>query len=223
MVFHSRGEQMHQRTTGEAKWGLISLPAPQLASYGRSLIGRKVASPTAGLVLRPQPTAARCLLGLHDRICRLAETGNKSIASQVVARAMEQGLVQALVDCLLADEAEGNLETRRRHASVMVRFEDALTANRAGLSTMPELCAAIGVPERTLRLCCTEFLGVSPTRYILLRRLNLARSALRRADPANASVAEIARSFQFSELGRFAVTYRTVFGEMPSITLSRKH
>jgi transcriptional regulator GlxA family with amidase domain len=52
--------------------------------------------------------------------------------------------------------------------------------------------------------------------------LNGARSALRRADPATASVAEIARRCQFPELGRFAVTYRTVFGEMPSSTLRKK-
>jgi transcriptional regulator GlxA family with amidase domain len=50
----------------------------------------------------------------------------------------------------------------------------------------------------------------------------MARSALRRADPANASVAEIARSCQFHELGRFAVTYRTTFGETPSATLRRR-
>jgi transcriptional regulator GlxA family with amidase domain len=105
----------------------------------------------------------------------------------------------------------------------MERFEDAFTVHGASPRTMPELCSVIGVPERTLRVCCTEFLGVSPTRYILLRRLNLARSALRRADPATASVAEIARSFQFSELGRFAVTYRNLFGEMPSTTLSRTY
>jgi transcriptional regulator GlxA family with amidase domain len=49
----------------------------------------------------------------------------------------------------------------------------------------------------------------------------MARSALRRADPATASVAEIARSHQFSEPGRFAVTYRAIFGEMPSSTLRR--
>jgi len=36
-----------------------------------------------------------------------------------------------------------------------------------------------------------------------------------------ASVAEIARSCQFLELGRFAVTYRTIFGELPSTTLQR--
>jgi transcriptional regulator GlxA family with amidase domain len=49
----------------------------------------------------------------------------------------------------------------------------------------------------------------------------MARSALRRADPGDASVAEIARTYQFQEPGRFAVTYRTVFGEMPSTTLRR--
>jgi len=77
------------------------------------------------------------------------------------------------------------------------------------------------VPERTLRMCCAEFLGVSPTRYLLLRRLNKVRWALRCADPSRASVAEIARSYQFFELGRFAVTYRTTFGELPSTTLQR--
>jgi len=60
---------------------------------------------------------------------------------------------------------------------------------------------------------------MSSTRYNLLRRLNLARSALRRADPETTSVAEIARNHQFHELGRFAVAHRTVFGEMPSSTL----
>jgi transcriptional regulator GlxA family with amidase domain len=49
----------------------------------------------------------------------------------------------------------------------------------------------------------------------------MARSALLRADPATTSVAEIARKHQFLELGRFAVTYRTIFGEMPSTTLRR--
>jgi len=87
---------------------------------------------------------------------------------------------------------------------------------------LPTLCAEIDVAERTLRLCCAEVLGVSPTRYLLLQRLNRARAALRRANPSTATVAEIARRNQFLELGRFAMTYRTVFGESPSITLQRE-
>jgi transcriptional regulator GlxA family with amidase domain len=70
-------------------------------------------------------------------------------------------------------------------------------------------------------MCCTEFLGVSPSRYLLLQRLNRARAALRRANPSTASVAEVARNNQFLEFGRFAVTYRTIFGESPSATLQR--
>jgi AraC-like DNA-binding protein len=221
VVFHSRGERMHQRTSGESQWGLISLPPEQLAACGKALTGLRIASPPVGRVLRPSRSDAVRLLRLYSRACRLAETRHKLIANPEVARALEQELLHALVNCLIADDVSGNPKTRRHHTDIMVRFEDALSTLRGPQLNMPALCAAVDVPERTLRVCCAEFLGMSPTRYLLLRRLNRARSALRRADPANASIAEIARSCQFQEPGRFAVTYRTIFGEMPSSTLRR--
>jgi transcriptional regulator GlxA family with amidase domain len=70
-------------------------------------------------------------------------------------------------------------------------------------------------------MCCAEFLGVSPTRYLLLRRLNEVRWALRLAGPSMITVEEVARKHQFLELGRFAVMYRATFGESPSATLQR--
>jgi AraC-like DNA-binding protein len=221
VVFHSRGERTHQRTDGVSQWGLISLPPEQLAACGKALTGSEITAPSVGRVLRPSRSAAARLLRLHSRACRLAETRHKLIANPEVARALEQELLHALVNCLTAEDTGGHPKTRRHHADIMVRFEDVLTAHRGPRLNMPALCSAIGVPERTLRVCCTEFLGMSPTRYLLLRRLNMARSALRRADPATASVAEIARRHQFSEPGRFAVTYRAIFGEMPSSTLRR--
>jgi AraC-like DNA-binding protein len=221
VVFHSRGERMHQRTNRESQWGLISLPPEQLAACSKALTGLNITSPPAGRVLRPSRSAAVRLLRLHSKACRLAETRCNFIANLEVALAFEQELLHARVNCLTADDSSGNLRTRRHHADIMVRFEDALTAHSGSQLNMPALCSAIGVPERTLRACCAEFLGVSPARYLLLRRLNMARSALRRADPATASVAEIARIHQFMEPGRFAVTYRTIFGEMPSSTLRR--
>jgi len=221
VVFHSRGERTHQRTNGESQWGLISLPPEQLAACGKALTGRKITSPPAGRVLRPSRSAATRLLRLHSKACRLAEKRHELTANPEVARALEQELLHALVNCLTADGANGNRKTQPHHADIMVRFEDALAAHSGPQPNMPALCSAVGVPERTLRVCCTEFLGMSPTRYLLLRRLNMARSALRRADPATASVAEIARDHHFLEPGRFAVTYRAIFGEMPSSTLRR--
>ncbi len=221
IVLHSRGERTHQWTPGEGRWGLISLPAEQLLACGLALTGSEMSAPPFCRVLRPPKAAASRLLRLHAKACRLAETRPELIANPEVVRSLEQEVLHALVNCLTFDNAENYTETRRLHVEIMVRFEDALAAHSDGRLSISELCAEIGVPERTLRMCCNEFLGKSPSRYFLLRRLNMVRSALQRADPATTSVAEIARRHQFVELGRFSAAYRNLFGEMPSSTLRR--
>ena len=102
----------------------------------------------------------------------------------------------------------------------MDKFEDALALYPGSLD-MSELCVALSIPERSLRGCCAEFLGMSPTRYHLLRRLNLARAGLQRSEFERQGVADVARRCGFAELGRFAAAYRAVFGELPSATWRR--
>jgi len=77
------------------------------------------------------------------------------------------------------------------------------------------------VTEWTLRSCCAEFLGMSPTRYVLLRRLSRARVALRDTVPGGANLVELVRGFGFAELGRFEAAYLAAFGEPPLTTLQR--
>ncbi|MFM8885114.1 MAG: helix-turn-helix domain-containing protein, partial [Chthoniobacterales bacterium] len=64
--------------------------------------------------------------------------------------------------------------------------------------------------------------GVAPHAYVLRRRLNQARNVLLREDAAERTVTEIALGLGFSELGRFSVRYREMFGESPSETLRRR-
>jgi AraC-like DNA-binding protein len=221
VVFHGLGERAHQRTVGEGDWCFMSLAPEQLAACSKALTGQSIRPPSEARVIVPAPSSAKALLSPLSKACRLAETRRDLIANPEVARSLEQELLHALVNCLATENADRISRWGWRHTDIMVRFEEALATRSEPRLNLSELCTAIGAPERTLRLCCAEFLGVSPIRYHLLRRLNMARSALRRADPKTASVAEIARDHQFTELGRFAVAYRAIFGETPSSTLRR--
>ena len=60
---------------------------------------------------------------------------------------------------------------------------------------------------------------MSPKRYLLLRRMNLAWRALRAARPDTVTVTDVATHYGFWQLGRFAVEYQSLFGEPPSATL----
>ena len=69
-----------------------------------------------------------------------------------VARAMEQSLIQMLVTCLTTAPARGDGQVKRRHARIMVRFEEVLAEDLGRPLRMPELCALVAVGDRTLRL-----------------------------------------------------------------------
>jgi AraC family ethanolamine operon transcriptional activator len=109
--------------------------------------------------------------------------------------------------------------SRRRAA---VRLVEELLSSRPGwVPTIPDLCAATGVSQRTLEYAFREHVGVTPARYLRLWRLNAVRRELRKASPASTRVTDVALRFGFGELGRFAGEYRTLFGETPSATLRR--
>lgn len=219
IVLHSRGEKAHQWTKGTIQWAFISLPPGQLAYYCKVMAELDLNDCPVGRILRPQPRTAMQLRRLHAKACRLTEIKPEIFTHREAARAVEQDLIYALVECLAGDDVCRSQVIRQHHADMMTRFESALRMNFGKQPSVSELCATIGVPERTLRDYCVNFLGLSPGRYMRLRRLNLVRAELRRADPATSSVAQIARRYCFSELGRFAAAYRGLFGESPSVTL----
>ena len=82
-----------------------------------------------------------------------------------------------------------------------------------------QLCDVTGVSERSLRNACHAMFGTSPKRYLTRRRLEAVHTALAEAQPGRATVTRIATDYGFYELGRFAATYTSVFGERPSDTL----
>jgi AraC family ethanolamine operon transcriptional activator len=85
--------------------------------------------------------------------------------------------------------------------------------------TVADLSAWAGVSERTLRAAFHDVIGVSPKRYAIAQRLQAVRDALSSADAGTTTVTDVAMTFGFYELGRFAGRYRHTFGEKPSRTL----
>jgi AraC-like DNA-binding protein len=154
------------------------------------------------------------------RIIHATGTTLGIFASSQAAAALEHALLRPLVMSLEGGARKENIPQGRRSITVK-RFEEAVEANFDNPLLIPDLCRIIGVSGRTLRMLCQEQLGVSPQQFLALRRLHLAQRALLHADQHSATVTEIATSLGVWELGRFAATYKSRFGESPSATLHR--
>jgi len=109
----------------------------------------------------------------------------------------------------------------RPTAAVLVKRAVEVAEGQRGPVRVAELCRTLRVSPGTLERGFREATGVTPHAFFLRRRLNQARAVLLHADPRETTVTSIAIACGFSELGRFAVRYRQMFGETPSETLRR--
>jgi AraC-like DNA-binding protein len=220
IVVYRRGATNHIWTQGDNGLATMSLSPEDLAAAGKTIEGQELVAPLRTEIIRPAPELMARLRALHQATCRVAKTSPGLLAQPAIAQALEHELVRAMVACL-AGAAPAESKRGLSHAKVIARFEDFLAAKRFEPVYLAEICAAIGVSERTLRTCCQEHLGMGPIHYLWLRRMHLARCALVGADAALKTVTDIATEHGFWELGRFSVEYRALFGEPPSATLKR--
>jgi hypothetical protein len=175
IVRHGEGERTFQRSSGSASWGAMSLPMEDAAAVGEAMGGCDLTPPRKAMLITPPPEAMARLQRLHSAAGRLAEEAPEIIANPDAARGLEQALIEAMVGCLAYREGQGNSVAQGQHAIVMRRFWQVVEEHPEQPLYMPEICKAIRVPDRTLRMCCQEHLGMGPKRYLLLRRMHLAR------------------------------------------------
>jgi AraC-like DNA-binding protein len=216
----SNGKSFFRRSAGLASFGTISLPVREMAAVA-AIAGCDLTPPKDALSVTSPPAEIAKLQRLHAAAGQLAADAPAVIAQPEAARGLEQALILAMVRCLGTGEAGEDRAALRQHAIILRRFRRALEEKPDQALFIPELCTAIGVSERTLRICCQEQLGVSPKRYLLLRRMHLAQRGLRDSAPTATTVTEIATRYGFWQFGRFAGEYRLLFGELPSVTLAR--
>lgn len=201
------------RLTGPTSWGAMTMSDADMESFCDASPGARAAFATGCVVVTPPAAALARLRMLHSSAEYLGET------SEEYARWLERALIATMAEVVGFDGGRSDTMARQHHQMIIRRFMEVLDSQPAGTAYMQDISDAIGVSSRTLRMACQTQLGVSPTQYLLLRRMGLARRALRKADPGVTRVTDVATEFGFLELGRFAVKYRQIFGETPSSTL----
>ncbi|UWU26079.1 AraC family transcriptional regulator (plasmid) [Rhizobium sp. CB3060] len=86
--------------------------------------------------------------------------------------------------------------------------------------SLTDIALAAMVSIRSLQEGFRQFRNTTPLLYLREIRLAGAHQELLEGDPET-GVADIARKWSFHHLGRFAITYRRRFGELPSQTRKR--
>lgn len=220
LVFYGHGASSFQYTNGPTSWSSMSLAPDDMEEAGRLLLDRNITTPTQTCSVRPRADMLGNLRLLHRRANEFVRDRLAFAPHPEIERSMEADLITAMMHCVSGDVEQETRGYYQRYAIVR-KFRDWLELNNDRPVYLYEICRALDVTARVLRSCCHEHLGVGPIRYLWLRRMALARSALLRANPGSSTVTEIAMNLGFWELGRFAVSYRTIYREHPSDTLGR--
>jgi AraC-like DNA-binding protein len=221
LMLHSPGEAFYERSRGESHWGTVSMRIDEISLLGVQVAGRSRVPPRQPVIWIPPPERFERFQRLHAAAAALAEGAPQVIANPEAARGLEQAFIEATFGCLDTGEPESQKWAQQCHSIIMRRFRRMLEEHCDRALYVPEICVTIGVPERTLRLCCQEHLGMSPKQYLTQRRMNLVRRALLASAPGARTVTDIATSYGFWHFGRFSAVYRSLFNELPSDSLNR--
>ena len=215
LIVLGSGASAHARTDGPSRWRAICLPKQEFERYAHALTGGILRVPEGVSRWHTRPVALRELHAIHVETMRSMRIASDTLATSQGAHGLEQQLIHALVECL--SESTRNFPVRDH--KLMASFEDLLLAEPNRPWSVTEVSRALGKSDRLLRQCCEACVGMSPRSFLRLLRLHSVHRALRHPASRSTSVSEVGRRHGFRHLGRLAVAYRALFGELPSHTL----
>lgn len=168
------------------------------------------------------PASAAAVARLGATLNTLLDTAQKHpemLCHSNAVHCMQQDVIAAFCRSLsLPLSAPRRVKASLRQRGLNRAIEYLRTADTA-LVTVADLCTAASVTERTLQYAFRESFGLSPLGFLHLRRYHAARRDLLAADSRMSTVQEIAQYNGFYQMGRFAVRYKSLFGESPSQAL----
>lgn len=144
--------------------------------------------------------------------------------NELMCQSLDKELFGLITDAYLsgcpeADSKPGRIQSPER---IVRKAEERFMAAVEGEAiSLADLCAAAGVSKSALYTAFHNICGDPPIEYFRKRRFMRARSILLKSSPQRGAVKRSALEVGFTELGRFSVEYRRLFGESPSATLRK--
>ena len=100
--------------------------------------------------------------------------------------------------------------------------EEYICANLKNPVTRDTLAEVSGGSIRSLSRVFQQKHGMGPMTFLRRRRLEAIYLNLLSAERGSTTITQMATSYGFSHFGKFAIEYKTMFGESPSASLAKK-
>jgi len=194
---------------------VLRMPDSALAD---ELVSRDPATRLTSLGTREIPLAGG-RLGALAAVQRTLVDATKPTTENTFAPHAEQ--LEARLCNWMADQVLGTRPSSSTPALAIQRIrmvEEWIDAHLADPITLGRLCAVAGVGDRYLESAFRAHRGQTPLQFLMARRLARVRRSLLKCKSGD-SVTQLAHDAGFVHLGRFAVRYRSTYGESPSATL----
>lgn len=168
--------------------------------------------------LRPGKRGVAKLIDIVGHSVQMAQELIASAAPQNTLDQLQKSVVEQVVSILMNErndlfQESGSFSTTEW---VLLQTRAFLEENQRNPVRLADICRSVGVSQRTLQLAFAEGLGVSPMRYLKLRRLRSVRQRLLHTRATDVTVTLAAREAGFLDLSRFSRDYKKLFGDLPS-------
>jgi AraC family transcriptional regulator, ethanolamine operon transcriptional activator len=174
---------------------------------------------------RAEPNARLALAAIAPAVEHAAADPSSALRGTEARRALRAEVLDTARRLLGPADVEHGRRARdgRTRRRIVRAADDYLRANPARPVYTDDLCAALGTSATRLHQAFSAIFGISPHRYLKMRRMSMVHAALLSRSGPWRSVKAAALSHGFWHLGQFARDYRALYGEAPSDTLARAY
>ncbi len=144
------------------------------------------------------------------------------LSSQLFQKAMEDELLSLIRNSFLSTSGSSQQKSNASSSRIWLDIENFLEHSIERPVKIGDLCKAVTVSERTLLRLFHERFGMAPKTYLTWNRFNRVRRELKKYKEGSVKVSDIANSYGFWHMGKFAADYRRLFDELPSETLKKR-